>query len=413
MLEPAQIGSKDKIGRWFRRYERSVLQSLFIAGIIFIGTIFVVAGAGRAEARYAAIVIDAETGKVRHAVNADTRNYPASLTKLMTMYLLFEALDSKKLKLDTRLAVSRRAANQPASRLGLRAGQSIPVRTAIKALAIKSANDVAAVVAEALGRTERRFALLMTAKARTLGMSRTTFRNASGLPHRGQLSTARDVAKLAQKIIQRFPHYYYFFSLSAFRFGGNTYRTHNKVLTSYPGADGMKTGYINASGYNLVTSARRGGHRLIGVIFGGNSSRSRDRLMKRLLDRGFAQRRNQQFVRVESKPDAKSPRRTQKTGGSNRRQASKDVWGIQVGAFYTRRPASDIAQKVMNKYASYLKGGRIVIMPLPKRRSRILYRARIIGIGKQGAYRACQVLERHKRQCMELKIPAKIEVASR
>ena len=269
-----------------RRAKICLQRNLYLAGAAL--ALLLMAGTTAADARYAAMVIDADNGQVRHAVNINTRNYPASLTKLMTLYLLFEALDAKKLTLDTRLAVSARAARQPASRLGLRTGQSSKVRTAIQALVVKSANDVASVVGEALGRTERRFALLMTAKARKLGMSRTTFRNASGLPHRGQLSTAHDIAKLSQAMIKRYSHYYYFFSRPAFRFNGSTYRTHNKVLTSYPGADGMKTGYIRASGFNLVTSARRGKHRLIGVIFGGKSSGARNRLMKRLLDKGFA-----------------------------------------------------------------------------------------------------------------------------
>jgi D-alanyl-D-alanine carboxypeptidase len=374
--------------------------------LILAIAILTINGAAPAGARYAAMVIDANSGQVRHAVNINTRNYPASLTKLMTLYLLFEAINAKKLTMDTHLAVSRRAARQPASRLGLRAGASIPVRTAIQALVIKSANDVASVVAETLGRTERRFALLMTAKARKLGMSRTTFRNASGLPHRGQLSTAHDIAKLAQKILQHFPHHYYFFSLRAFRYDGNTYRTHNKILKSYPGADGMKTGYIHASGYNLVTSARRGKHRLIGVIFGANNSRARNRLMKRLLDKGFAHSGKTNIARAAAKL------RKRKTA-LPRRNNAQDIWGIQVGAFYTRGPASKLANTVMNKYANYLQGGRIAIMPLAKRRNRILYRARILGIGKKRAYRTCRVLERHKRDCMEFKIPRSIEVAAR
>jgi D-alanyl-D-alanine carboxypeptidase len=383
------------------RRTKSYLQgSLCLAGGAL--ALFFMAGTSPAEARYAAMVIDANSGQIRHAVNINTRNYPASLTKLMTLYLLFEALDKKKLTLDTRLAISRRAARQPASRLGLRAGGSIKVRTAIKALVVKSANDVASVVAEGLGLTERRFALLMTAKARQLGMSRTTFRNASGLPHRGQQSTAHDIAKLSQAIIKHFPHHYYFFSLTAFKYNGKTYRTHNKVVTSYPGADGMKTGYIRASGYNLVTSARRGKHRLIGVIFGGKSSRARNRLMKRLLDKGFAASASAvNIARAAPKPRKRKARRP-----APRQENIPDEWSIQVGAFYTRSPASKLAGKVMKKYANYLRGGRVAIMPLAKRRGRILYRARILGIGKAGAYKACRVLESHKRDCMELKNPA-------
>ncbi len=389
-----------------RRAKSCLQTSLSLVGPAL--ALFVMAATSPADARYAAMVIDADSGQVRHAVNIHTRNFPASLTKLMTLYLLFEAIDNKKLTMDTRLAISRRAARQPASRLGLRAGGSIKVRTAIQALVVKSANDVASVVGEALGLTERRFALLMTAKARKLGMSRTTFRNASGLPHRGQQSTANDITKLSRAIIKHFPHHYFFFSLTAFKYGGNTYSTHNRVLTSYPGADGMKTGYIRAAGYNLATSARRGKHRLIGVIFGGKSSRARNRLMKRLLDKGFAASAGAVTIARAQKPKSK-PKQKQRQARGN----GKDVWGIQVGAFYTRGPASKLAGEVMKKYGSYLAGGRVAIMLLAKRRGRVLYRARILGLGKASAYRACRVLESHKRDCMELKISPSIEVASR
>ncbi|MEE2759853.1 MAG: D-alanyl-D-alanine carboxypeptidase family protein [Pseudomonadota bacterium] len=366
-----------------------------------------------AEARYAAMVIDANSGMVSHAVNINTRNYPASLTKLMTLYLLFEALDQKKLSLETRLNISVRAVRQPASRLGLRAGSSIKVRTAILALIIKSANDVAMVVAEALGRTERRFALLMTAKARKLGMSRTTFRNASGLPHRGQLSTAHDIGILSKAIIKRYPHRYYLFSHSTFRYQGTTYKTHNKVLTSYPGADGMKTGYIRASGYNLVTSAQRGNQRMIGVIFGGKTPRARDRLMKRLLDKGFAKSESHIVNQTSAASRKAKPLRHKPLTSGATEQNKKDIWGIQVGAFYTRRPASTLASNVLKKYTRYLEGGYVEITPLPKRRNRVLYRARILGITKERAYHACRELVSHKHDCMELKVRRTVELAAR
>ena len=208
-------------------------------------------------AKYAALVVDADTGEVHHEVNGNTRNYPASLTKLMTLYLLFEAIDRHEVNLDTKLKISRRAARQPASKLGVVAGETIAVKDAILALIVKSANDVAVVVAENLAKSEREFALKMTAKAREIGMSATTFRNASGLPNRGQMTTARDMAKLARRIIERFPHFYEYFSTPSFTYKGVTYPTHNKMLGHYDGLDGLKTGYIRASGFNLVTSAER------------------------------------------------------------------------------------------------------------------------------------------------------------
>lgn len=359
-----------------------------------------------AKAKYASIVIDAKTGKVHHSVNADTRNYPASLTKMMTLYLLFEAVDSKKLSFNSRLSVSRRAANRPASRLGLKRGQSISVKDAVMALIIKSANDVATVTAEALAGDERRFALIMTAKARKLGMSRTTFRNASGLPHRGQMSTARDMATLARVIRNKFPHYYHLFKRTTFTFQGRTYRTHNKVLKTYPGAEGMKTGYIRASGYNLVTSVKRKNNRLIGVIFGGNTSRSRDRHMVKLLDRTF-KKVEQPMLMAQAETKKKPKRKVSKSKSTN------NIWGIQVGAFYSKRPAYKLATTITKKYASVLGQGKIKVMPLQKSRNRVLYRARILGIGKRTAYRACRLLKKNSRPCLELRLPGQVELASR
>lgn len=365
---------------------------------------FAVFLANDAEAKYASYVIDAKTGKVYHAVNENTRNYPASLTKLMTLYLLFEAVEKKKFTFSTKLSVSRKAANRPASRLGLKHGQSIRVKDAVMALIIKSANDVASVVAESIGGTERRFALLMTDKARRLGMSRTTFRNASGLPHRGQMSTAKDMATLTHAIINRFPQYYHLFSRQAFTFQGRTYRTHNKVLKYYPGAEGMKTGYIRASGYNLITTVKRNGKRLIGVVFGSNTSRARNRHMRTLLTRAFKNTISPMQIASVKKP--KRPKKT-RAKGKNR------IWGIQVGAFYSHRPALNIAKDISTKYARVLKGGKVKVMPLRKSRNRILYRARIVGLDRRNAYRTCRLLKKHRKPCLEFNLPASVKVASR
>ena len=243
---------------------------------------------GQAKARYASIVIDTATGQVLHETNADTRNYPASLTKMMTIYLAFEALEKRKLRMGQRLRVSRRAARMPASKLGLKRGQTMLVEDAILALIIKSANDAAVVIAEALAGSEGKFARLMNKKARALGMTRTNFRNASGLPNRRQLSTARDMARLAQALIADFPQFYRYFAEHRFTFKGRTYKSFNRLLTNYDGTDGLKTGYTRASGYNLAASAVRNGQRLIAVVFGGRSASSRDRHVARLFDRGFA-----------------------------------------------------------------------------------------------------------------------------
>ena len=247
-------------------------------------------GIGRpAEAMYASLVMDAKTGAILEEYNADARNYPASLTKMMTLYLTFEALKQGRLKTSQRIVVSHFAAAQRPSKLDLAAGQTIMVEQAILAIAVKSANDAAVVLAEAVAGSESRFAQIMTQKARELGMSSTTFRNASGLPNPGQVTTARDMATLARALIRDYPEYYHYFSAREFDFDGAAIPTHNHLLARYEGADGIKTGYIHASGYNLVTSAVRNGRRLIGVVLGGRSSGMRDHTMMRLLDVAFYQ----------------------------------------------------------------------------------------------------------------------------
>ncbi|MGC2855461.1 serine hydrolase [Novispirillum sp. DQ9] len=248
-----------------------------------------IAAASPALARYASIVIDVDSGRVLYARNPDVRNHPASLTKMMTLYMLFEAMEKGKANLKTRLPASARAAGQPPTKLGLKPGDTIAVEDAIKALVTRSANDVAVVVAEFIGGTEPAFAQMMTKRAQQLGMANTTFRNASGLPDKAQLSTARDMATLSIALRRDHPQYYHFFGISAFEWGGRTIRTHNHVLRQYDGADGLKTGYVNASGFNLATSAQRNGRRLVGVVFGGKTAGWRDRHMMTLLDDSFQQ----------------------------------------------------------------------------------------------------------------------------
>jgi D-alanyl-D-alanine carboxypeptidase len=363
--------------------------------------IFLTAFAGSpAGAKYASMVMDADTGKILHAVNADTRNYPASLTKIMTLYMVFSALDGGRLALHQRMKVSARAARQPPSKLALRAGGTISVEEAIFALVTKSANDVAVVIAENLGGTERKFGLMMTAKARKIGMSRTTFRNASGLPHRGQMSTARDMAKLGRALITKFPHHYHYFSTLSFTYDGLKHRNHNKLLTTYNGTDGIKTGYIHASGFNLVASVKRGKHRLIGVVFGGRTSAQRNRLMAKLLDKGF--RRLNPTTQVAQTQTRKKPRKKTPTGR----------WGIQVGAYASYAPALEIARKAVAKVPRYLKNGIVKVIPLKKRNRRPLYRGRILGISKKEAYRACRALKKYKISCMALRLKASVQLAS-
>jgi D-alanyl-D-alanine carboxypeptidase len=234
--------------------------------------------------KYAAIVVDANTGRVLFEKNSRDARYPASLTKMMTLYLLFEALDAGHVSLDTQIPVSAYAAKRPPSKIGFKPGQSIDVRSAILALAVRSANDVAAAVGEYLGGSEERFAAMMTAKARALGMQSTTFRNASGLPDEGQRTTAHDMAILGMALRRHFPHHYHYFSNREFTYAGKVIRGHNNLLGKVVGADGLKTGYIRASGFNLVTSVGRGGRRIVAVVMGGETAKSRDAHMEELIE---------------------------------------------------------------------------------------------------------------------------------
>ncbi|GGK39937.1 D-alanyl-D-alanine carboxypeptidase [Salinarimonas ramus] len=234
---------------------------------------------------YAAFVIDVKTGEVLHAENADARRYPASLTKVMTLYMLFEQLESGRLQLDSRLRVSARAAAEPPSKIGVRAGSTIAVEDAILALVTKSANDVAAVVAENLGGSVENFARQMTERARQIGMSNTTFRNPHGLPNNGQVTTARDMATLAIAIQDRFPQYYTYFQRRSFSFAGQSFRNHNRLLGRVEGVDGIKTGFIRASGFNLMTNAKANGRHIVTIVMGGRSGAHRDGIVERLVER--------------------------------------------------------------------------------------------------------------------------------
>ncbi len=237
--------------------------------------------------KYAAIVVDARTGKQLFEVNSTAQRYPASLTKMMTLYLVFEALDAGRIAKDTQFPVSAHAASQPPTKMRLKPGETIDVETAIRALAVKSANDVAVAVAEYLGGSEEGFAAAMTAKARQIGMRDTVFRNASGLPDDGQHTTARDMAVLGMALRQHFPHHYHYFSDGDFMFRGKLVRGHNDMLGRVRGVDGIRTGYIRASGFNIVTSYDADGRRLVVVVMGADSARERNAHAEALLQRAL------------------------------------------------------------------------------------------------------------------------------
>jgi D-alanyl-D-alanine carboxypeptidase len=257
--------------------------------------------------QFSSIIVDGNSGAVLSSNNPDGLRHPASLTKIMTLYLLFERLDAGKMKLDTEMDVSEHASEQAPTKLGLRPGQTIKVEDAIKGLVTRSANDAAVVIAEAVGGDEDDFAKMMTRKARALGMSKTVYRNASGLPNDEQVTSARDQSTLGRAIQDRFPRYYRYFSTSVFNYHGQSIRNHNHLLGSVEGVDGIKTGYTRASGFNLVTSIRRSNRHLVAVVMGGRSASSRDGIMRSLLAEHMDEASSKRTVAaIAERPEGKS-----------------------------------------------------------------------------------------------------------
>jgi D-alanyl-D-alanine carboxypeptidase len=274
-----------------------------LISLLIVLTVLVVAPARTVEARYASIVIDSATGEVLEARNADDANRPASLAKMMTLYLAFQAMRQSWAGMEAVLPVSDRAAGQPPSKIGLVSGEQVTVRDLILALITKSANDAATTLAEGLAGSEPVFAERMTAMARQLGMSRTTFRNASGLPDPEQVTSARDLATLAHALWRDFPVEYRLFATEHFERQGTVYVNHNSLMAHFAGMDGIKTGYIRESGFNLVASAVRDGRRLIGVVMGGETAMARDAHMAQLLDDAFAGRSSEALVELAAQND--------------------------------------------------------------------------------------------------------------
>ena len=256
-----------------------------------------------AAAPYAAVVMDARTGKIMHSRNADTRLHPASLTKMMTLYIAFQAIEAGEISLDTNMRISKNAASEPPSKLGLVAGQRIKLRYCIRAAAVKSANDCATAIGELIAGSEAKFARRMTRTAKTLGMTRTTFKNAHGLTESGHLSTAHDMTILGRHVLYDYPQYYNLFSRRSTDAGiREVANTNRRLLAAYKGADGIKTGYTRAAGFNLVASAERGNERIIATVFGGRSTASRNAKVAELLDLGFRRAPSRAKVRKPSKP---------------------------------------------------------------------------------------------------------------
>lgn len=365
--------------------------------------------------RYSSIVIDAGTGRVLEAVSPDETRYPASLTKVMTIYMLFEALRDQRVKLDQLVPISDHAASMFPSKLGLVPSSRITVEEALLGLVTKSANDAAAALGELLGGTEDRFAQMMTLRARALGMNATTFRNASGLPDPEQVTSARDMAILARHLVQDFPAEYRYFSAPQFVFHGRVIRNHDHMLTTYPGADGIKTGYTEAAGHNLLTSAVHEGVRLIGVVLGAASNFERDVQMASLLDRGFETMNVPVVPRREAPVVASLPRFMGSAQAAtlaaapvgrirSREQAHVQPanpapsWGVQVGSFSSVAAAQQAVSLIRREAA----GGEARVEQVVLRH-RPAWRAQLLGLSQAGAQSACGSLARHRMPCVLLR----------
>lgn len=396
--------------------------------------------------KYAAIIVNANSGEVLHADRADEPRYPASLTKMMTLYLLFDAMDNGLMRLDTKMPVSAHAASMPQTNISLKEGDRLRVRDAIPALIVRSANDVAVVVAEALGGTEREFANMMTAKAKALNMTATTFRNASGLPDGEQRSTARDLSILSLRLMKDHADYYHYFSTLTFTFNGKTYDSHNRMVKDYAGTDGMKTGYIRASGFNVATSVLRDGQRLVGVVMGGKSSRSRNAEMTALLDSSFIQAeqlakfspntanktvsppvshivistqtvrkvtrkapdtkvntRPPAVVEVAAQPPVAPKSLPTPAQSSNQPTATTLGWAIQVGSFQGSEQAKSRAINAQRQLDN-IKPSQIKVSEVSLS-DRVLYRSQLVDLQQEQAKQSCVRLERQGMDCLVIKMP--------
>ncbi|HEY8617591.1 D-alanyl-D-alanine carboxypeptidase [Phenylobacterium sp.] len=380
------------------------------------------------QTKYAAIVVDAKTGEVLYAKRADAPRYPASITKVMTLYLTFEALAAGKIRLDDPVVISPRAAAQSPTKLGVPAGGTITVSEAMQALAIKSANDVAVAMAEKLGGTESRFAALMTLRAKELGMTNTHFANASGLPDSRQLSTARDIAILSRAVMRDYPQYYKLFSQREMTFRGQTLRNHNGLLHRMPGVDGLKTGFTNASGFNLAVSAVRDNRRLIAVVMGGPTTRARDDNAQSLLLTGFdVVRRRELGERITIAQNLFEPEPTGRVQGSTE-QGDQDLkivlasaapaprasrieivepkskksapakaaekWAVQVGAFKARSDAKEQIDLIEKRFGKQVAGAKPVTDKAAGR-----YRSRFVGLSEREAKTACKAIKAKGMAC--------------
>ncbi len=407
-----------------------------LSGVILTLTFMTVSVAGvQAAPKSAAMAIDAHTGKILYSRNIDKPHHPASLTKVMTLYMLFEFLQAGRLNLDSKLVVTEHAAAQAPSKLGLKVGATIRVEDAIRAMITKSANDVSVTVAENLAGSEWKFAQLMTWKARKMGMSRTTFMNASGLPNAKHTSTARDMVTLAQRMQQDFPQYYGFFSTKRFAYNGKRYKNYNRLLFRMKGVDGIKTGYTRASGFNLTSSVWQGRKHVVAVVLGGRTSRKRDNYMIGLLKRSLRKASNgapKRHVAIARRPKPwknpdkapvvakkpvvaakpvvaekkvtkaivvasatqKAPERIQKLGAA---LPAEGPYHIQIGAFGSEMDAERRLRSIGSTAGSLLAGHKSFTMAVPDAK---IFRARFAGFSQQQARRTCALLKKKSIDCL-------------
>jgi D-alanyl-D-alanine carboxypeptidase (penicillin-binding protein 5/6) len=374
-----------------------------------------------ADTKYAAIVVDAKSGEVLYDRHADSPRYPASITKVMTLYLTFEALSSGKLHLDDRVVFSPHASAQAPSKIGARPGESISVAQAIEAMCVLSANDAAVAMSEKLGGTESRFTALMTLRAQELGMQNTHFANANGLPDSRNLSSARDIAILSRAVMRDYPQYYHYFSQREFEYRGRIVANHNHLLNA-PGVDGLKTGFTNASGFNIAISGVRDGRRLIVVVMGGPTRVSRDQNAEDLLLTGFkvedARAKGEKLTVAQNlfEPEPTGPvvrppseqgdgeqdaLKVELTGPAPVRgharsaQPAHAQWAVQVGAFRKRAEASRQVALVERKFAGHFGGAEGSAVKEGRR-----YKAVFTGFTEPGARSACHAMKAKRLACV-------------
>ena len=336
------------------------------------------------------IVIDALTGNIIYSHNADERRYPASLTKLMTLYLTFNAIEKGDLTLNTKLNVSYKASHQEPSHIELRKGDTISVKDAILALIVKSANDCAVVLAEAIGKNEADFAKLMTKTAKDLGMKNTTFKNPHGLHNKDQKTTARDMAILAGAIYHHFPEYYDLFSTKKFSYKGKTFGNHNHLLKHFKGADGMKTGYTRKAGYNIVTSAQWDDKRVIAVTMGHSTYKDRDFKVADLMKKGLKNLSDNTSAKKYAKLELPSQISSEKNNN----------WAVQIGAFSNYIKARNYALMVQNDlHLPYANKSEINVEASPDSGA-VVYRSQIKGFAKNEADKTCYSLKKSNKPCI-------------